>query len=93
MIDTGSLIDALESGRVGQAALDVLEQEDGLYYQNRMGDPIANRSMAVLRSFPNVILSPHTAFYTEKVISAMAQKTIMGVYDMMNDIENPLILR
>lgn len=93
LIDTGSLIDALESGRVGQAALDVLEQEDGLYYQNRMGEPIANRSMAVLRSFPNVILSPHTAFYTEKVVSAMAQKTIMGVYDMMNDIENPLILR
>ena len=49
LIDTDALIEAIESGRVGQAALDVLEQESGLYYANRMGDPIVNRQMAVLR--------------------------------------------
>ena len=32
---------------------------------------IANRDMALLRSFPNVILSPHTAFYTEQAVSHM----------------------
>ena len=48
--------------------------------------------MAVLRSFPNVILSPHTAFYTEKVVRDMAIKTIKGVHDMMNHVENPLII-
>jgi D-lactate dehydrogenase len=66
LIDTAALIDALESGKAGGAALDVLEKEDGLYYYNRVGDVIVNQEMAVLRSFPNVILTPHTAFYNEE---------------------------
>ncbi|MBO4982124.1 MAG: lactate dehydrogenase [Lachnospiraceae bacterium] len=93
LIDTYSLIDALESGKIGHAALDVLEKEDGLYYANRMGDVIENREMAILRAFPNVILSPHTAFYTKKVVRDMAYKTIKGVHDMMNHIENPLVIQ
>lgn len=73
LIDTDALVDALESGRVGGAALDVLEKEDGLYYYNRIGDVIANRDMALLRSFPNVILSPHTAFYTRQAVGHMVE--------------------
>lgn len=92
LVDTEALIDGLESGRIGHAALDVLEDEAGLYYANRMGDVIVNRQMAVLRSFPNVILSPHTAFYTEKVVWNMAYKTFKGVQDMMRQRENPLVI-
>lgn len=92
LIDTAALIEAIESGKISHAALDVLEQENGLYYANRMGEPISNRDLAILRSFPNVILSPHTAFYTEKVVSDMAYKCMKGVLDMMNHVENPLII-
>ncbi|MBP3731295.1 MAG: D-lactate dehydrogenase VanH-A [Mailhella sp.] len=73
LIDTDALVNALESGKVGFAALDVLEKEDGLYYCDRTGDTIANRDMAVLRSFPNVILSPHTAFYTKSAVEHMVK--------------------
>lgn len=92
LIDTDALIEAIESGKVGHAALDVLEHEDGLYYSNRIGDVIENRTMAILRSFPNVILSPHTAFYTRKVVQDMAYKAIKSVHDMMNNAENPLVI-
>ncbi len=92
LVDTDALIQGLESGKVGHAALDVLEDETGLYYANRMGEVIANRQMAILRAFPNVILSPHTAFYTEKVVWNMAYKTFQGVQDMMNQVENPLVI-
>ena len=92
LVDTEALINGLESGKVGHAALDVLENEAGLYYANRMGDVIVNRQMAVLRSFPNVILSPHTAFYTEKVVWNMAYKTFKGVQDMMRRVDNPLVI-
>lgn len=92
LIDTDALIKALESGKVGHAALDVLEHEDGLYYSNRIGDVIPNHTMAILRSFPNVILSPHTAFYTKKVVRDMAYKAIKSVQDMMDGKENPLII-
>ncbi|MFR9068133.1 MAG: hypothetical protein ACLVJH_15950 [Faecalibacterium prausnitzii] len=42
----------------------MLENENGLYYYNRMGDVIPNPELAALRSMPNVILTDHTAFYT-----------------------------
>lgn len=92
LIDTDALIDAIECGKVDGAALDVLEHEVGLYYANRMGAPIVNRRMAVLRSFPNVILTPHTAFYSKTVVSNMAEKTIKCVLDMENGRENPNII-
>ena len=92
LVDTEALIEGLESGKIGHAALDVLEDEAGLYYANRMGEVIVNRHMAILRAFPNVILSPHTAFYTEKVVWNMAYKTFKGVQDMMRQVDNPLII-
>ena len=77
LIDTDALIRGLESGKVGGAALDVLENENGLYYYNRMGDVIRNDDMSILRSFPNVILSPHTAFYTDDAVESM----VRGVFE------------
>lgn len=77
LIDSGALIAALESGRVGAAALDVLENENGLYYYNRAGDPIANPELALLRSFPNVLLTCHTAFYTDEDVESM----VRGVFE------------
>lgn len=76
LIDSDALIDTLEQGKIGAAALDVLENEYGLYYLDRMGEPLANRELAILSSFPNVIVSPHTAFYTDVSIRDMAVCTI-----------------
>ena len=73
LIDTAALIQALEMKKIGAVALDVLEEEDNLYYYNRMGDVIDNHNLAILRSFPNVILSPHTAFYTEEDVDNMVK--------------------
>ena len=78
LIDTRDLIEALESKKVGAAALDVLEKEDGLYYYDRTGDVIQNEEMAVLRSFPNVILSPHNAFYTTAAVENMVRGCCEG---------------
>lgn len=92
LVDTDALITALESGRLSGAALDVIEDENGLYYMNRVGDCIANRQMAQLRAMPNVILTPHTAFYTDRVVRSMAEQTVRGMFDMEHGVENPLIV-
>ncbi len=89
LIDTDALIDALESGKVGGAALDVLEHEAGLYYYNREGDVIRNDEMSILRSFPNVILSPHTAFYTDDAVESMVKGIFESVDCWGRGIPNP----
>ena len=79
IIDTQALIAALKSGKVGFAALDTFEGEAGLYYLNKETQRLDNDNMALLKSFPNVILSPHMAFYTEQAVSDMVENSIKGL--------------
>jgi lactate dehydrogenase-like 2-hydroxyacid dehydrogenase len=90
LIDTAALIAGLKSGRVGAAALDVMEDENGLYYYNLTGRIIDNNDMAVLRSFPNVILSPHTAFYTDDAVESMVEGIFRSVDCFAKGIRNPM---
>jgi D-lactate dehydrogenase len=77
LIDTQALIDGIESGKVGFAGLDVVEQESGLYYFNRMGEPLGNPQLAILKSYSNVIVTPHTAFYTDEAVANMVENSII----------------
>ena len=73
LIDPEALVAGLESGQIGGAGLDVVEEETDICYYNRCGEPNANRELALLRSFPNVIVSPHTAFYTDVNVASMVE--------------------
>lgn len=86
LIDSQALIEGIASGKLGGAGLDVLEDENGLYYYNCMGKVLVNSDMAILRSFPNVILSPHTAFYTVEVVADMVKGCFESVYAFENNI-------
>ncbi len=76
LIDTAALVDALESGKVGAAALDTIESEAGLYYLDRSRDVLPNRDRSVLMAFPNVIVTPHMAFYTEEAVDHMVSSNV-----------------
>lgn len=89
LIDTEALVSGLESGKVGAAALDVIENEFGLYYNSFVSQPMANRELALLRSFPNVILTPHTAFYSDEAVKEMDENAIKGCVLFAEGKENP----
>lgn len=76
LIDQKAFMDAVESGKIGAAALDVIHDEKGLYYNNLSGRPLANRDLYILRSYPNVIVTPHTAFFTDQAISGMVENSL-----------------
>ena len=76
LVDTAALVDALESGQVGAAALDTIENESDLYYLDRGRDVLPNRDRAVLSAMPNVIVSPHMAFYTEEDVEGMVRSNV-----------------
>lgn len=68
-----ALIEGVEEKKIGGLAMDVFEGEDGIYHENRIADILRNRDMAYLRQFPNVILTPHMAFYTQLTMNSMMQ--------------------
>jgi len=68
LIDTDAMIAALESGKVGGAALDVFEEEP-------FGEDCK------LRSFPNVVLTPHVAWRSEEAISDLLIEVTGNIID------------
>lgn len=77
LIDTDALIEGIEKKKIGFAGLDVIENEAGLYYYNRQGEPLHNTQLAVLRSYANVLVTPHTAFYTDEAVMNMVENSII----------------
>jgi D-lactate dehydrogenase len=76
LFDLKTLIGGIENQKIGGLAMDVFEGEDGIYHENRVVDILRNRDMAYLRQFPNVILTPHMAFYTQLSMNSMMRISI-----------------
>jgi D-specific alpha-keto acid dehydrogenase len=78
LIDTEALVAALESGRLGGAALDVLEGEEGIFYADRRKEPIESAFLPRLRELPNVLISPHTAYYTDHALGDIIENSLVN---------------
>jgi D-specific alpha-keto acid dehydrogenase len=78
LLDSEALVAALESGRLGGAGLDVLEGEEGIFYADFRDKPIENKSLLRLQALPNVIVSPHTAYYTDHALSDIVENSIVN---------------
>jgi D-specific alpha-keto acid dehydrogenase len=77
LVDTEALLAALEDGRLGGAALDVVEGEEGTFYADCRGRRIDPR-LARLQRLPNVVLTPHTAYFTDHALADIVENTLLG---------------
>ena len=93
LVDTEAMIRNLSNGKIGFAALDVIEKELGIYYKDLSGTIIDNPEMAILRSFYNVFFSPHTAFYTEEAVANMVENSILGIQAYLKGEDHPFIVK
>ncbi|MDE7007303.1 MAG: lactate dehydrogenase [Lachnospiraceae bacterium] len=89
LIDSEALICGIESGKIGGAGLDVVENEFGLYYYDHKSDILSNRELAVLRGFPNVTVSHHMAFYTDECVRTVVRDSLLGCKCFTEGRENP----
>jgi D-specific alpha-keto acid dehydrogenase len=76
LLDTEALLPALESGHLGGAALDVLEGEEGIFYADCRHMPIDCEPLLRLQALPNVVITPHTAYYTDHALHDMVESSI-----------------
>ena len=76
LIDTEALLNALNSGKVRGAGLDVYEEEAELFFEDNSGNIIRDDVLALLVSRPNVVLTSHQAFLTEEALQNIAQATL-----------------
>jgi D-specific alpha-keto acid dehydrogenase len=76
LIDTEALLDALESGRLGGAGLDVVEGEEEVFYADHRQGFVENELLLQLQRQPNVVITPHTAYYTEHALRDIVENTL-----------------
>lgn len=95
LVDTEAAIEALKSGQLGGLALDVYEQEAGLFFRDLSGTIITDDVLQRLISFPNVIVTGHQAFFTEEAITTISETTLRSATEfaagtpLSNEIKAP----
>lgn len=79
LIHTQALIKALKSGQVGGVALDVYEEEEGIFFEDLSGEILHDDELARLLTFPNVLVTAHQAFFTHEALSEIARVTVENI--------------
>ncbi len=93
LVDTEALIEALRAGRIAGVGLDVYEEEEGVFFQDRSDTVITDDTLARLMTFPNVLVTGHQAFFTREAITTIAETTIRNITDFEEGRENANVLR
>ena len=75
LIQTRALIDALKSRHVGGVALDVYEEEEGIFFEDHSDEVMQDEVLLRLLTFPNVLITSHQAFLTEEALAEIARVT------------------
>ncbi|WP_218134937.1 D-isomer specific 2-hydroxyacid dehydrogenase family protein [Amycolatopsis xylanica] len=78
LVDAEALLEALESGKLGGAALDVIEGEEGIFYADWRDRPLESDVLARLQEMPNVLITPHTAYYTDHALSDTVENSLIN---------------
>jgi len=75
LIDTTALLQHLKSGHLGGVALDVYEEEEGIFFEDHSGSMLQDDELTLLLSFPNVLITSHQAFLTHEALTEIARIT------------------
>jgi D-lactate dehydrogenase len=84
LIDTKAMIEALKSGRLGGVALDVYEEEEGVFFEDLSGQILHDDDLARLLTFPNVLITAHQAFLTQEALSEISRVTVTNILARAN---------
>jgi D-lactate dehydrogenase len=85
LLDTLPIIEALKSGKIGYLGLDVYEEEEEIFFEDRSGLILSDDVFARLLTFPNVIITGHQAFFTREALLNIGATTIDNITKFENN--------
>jgi D-lactate dehydrogenase len=85
LLDTLAIIQGLKSGKIGYLGLDVYEEEERIFFEDRSGLILSDDVFARLLTFPNVIITGHQAFFTREALLNIAATTIENITKFENN--------
>jgi D-lactate dehydrogenase len=79
LVDTVALVDALKTGHIGSAGLDVYEEEGDYFFEDCSNALITDDTLARLLTFNNVIVTSHQAFLTQEALTNIVDTTLENI--------------
>ena len=84
LVDTDAVIRGLDSGKIFGFVMDTYEGEVGVFNEDWEGKEFPDARLADLIDRPNVLVTPHTAFYTTHAVRNMVTKAFDNNLKMIN---------
>ena len=79
LIDSRAAIEGLKSEKIGYLGIDVYEEEEEFFFEDKTFEIRTDDVFARLTTFPNVVITGHQAYFTEEAVSAIANRTQSSV--------------
>ena len=89
LVDTEALIEAIENGTLGGAGIDTIADEESVCHVDLGTRIVPKRDLFYLKQFPNVIYTPHIAFFTQEATAAMVQSALESLALFDQNQPNP----
>ena len=87
LIDSADLVEALKDKKVGAVALDVYEEEENYFFQDKSTQVIEDDILGRLLSFYNVLITSHQAYFTQEAVDAITLTTLNNIKDFVEGKE------
>lgn len=87
LIDTNALIDAIISGKVLGAGLDVIEYEKDTFFKAHSSESIHPTIKKLIDLYPRVIITPHISSSTDAAVFDSMRITMENLYQLSNGLE------
>ncbi len=69
------------------AGIDSFENKPEVIHIDHNYNVIKNRDLLILKAYPNVIVTPHAAFYTDQVSYDMVHCSLESLKELINNQE------
>jgi D-lactate dehydrogenase len=79
LIDAQAVLAGLKSGKISHLGLDVYEEEGDLFFEDLSDQIIQDDVFARLLTMPNVLITGHQGFFTDKALENIARTTLENV--------------
>jgi D-lactate dehydrogenase len=92
ILDTHAVIEGLKRGKIGYLGVDVVENEEHIFFRDNSDMVIVDDDIGRLLSFNNVIITGHQAFFTQEAVDSIVSVTLNNLDQIFKGEKCPNML-